>query len=384
MFGNKKQNNGGNGTSGSGITEAEVIAALSTVNDPELHRDLVSLNMIRDITIDGGHVGFTVVLTTPACPLKHVIQEDCERAINEAVPGVSKITIAWDAQVARDNRLTSQIDVGMRNAIAVGSGKGGVGKSTVAVNLAVALAEMGASVGLLDADVYGPNVPLMMGVSDARPVSRDGKRIQPIEAHGVKMISIGFLVDAKTPLVWRGPMLHGAIRQFLGDVDWDDLDYLIIDLPPGTGDVQLSLSQAIPLTGAVIVSTPQAVSQADVVKSIAMFQLEQIDVPVLGVIENMSGFIAPDTGILYDIFGSGGGKTVAEEMDVPFLGTIPIDPMVRVGGDAGIPIVVSHPDAPASIALRQIARELAAQVSVMNFNRPKQRMFQADPDLALN
>ena len=383
MFSRKKGDDG-NGTRQAGITEGEIVAALSTVNDPELHRDLVSLNMIRDITIDGGHVGFTVVLTTPACPLKHVIQEECERAINEGVPGVTKISIVWDAQVPRDNRLTSQIDVSMRNAIAVGSGKGGVGKSTVAVNLAVALAEMGASVGLLDADVYGPNVPLMMGVPDARPVSRDGKRIEPILAHGVKLISIGFLVDAKTPLVWRGPMLHGAIRQFLSDVDWDDLDYLIIDLPPGTGDVQLSLSQAIPLTGAVIVSTPQAVSQADVVKSIAMFQLEQIDVPVLGVIENMSGFVAPDTGTVYDIFGSGGGQTVAEEMDVPFLGTIPIDPKVRIGGDTGIPIVISDPDAPASVALRQIARELAAQVSVLNINRPTPRVFEADPDLALS
>ena len=378
----KKEDKSSNGNGG--IPEAAIVAALSTVNDPELHQDLVSLNMIKDIVIEGGHVTFTVVLTTPACPLKHVIQEDCERAINHAVPGVSKISIVWDAQVPRDNRLTSQIDVGMRNAIAVGSGKGGVGKSTLAVNLAVSLAEMGASVGLMDADVYGPNIPIMMGVTDARPVSRDGKRIEPIEAHGVKLISIGFLVDAKTPLVWRGPMLHGAIRQFLADVNWDDLDYLIIDLPPGTGDVQLSLAQAIPLTGAVVVSTPQAVSQADVVKSIAMFQLEQIDVPVLGVVENMSGFIAPDTGISYDIFGSGGGKTVAEEMDVPFLGVIPIDPNVREGGDSGVPIVVSNPDAPASIAIRKIAGELAAQVSVMNFNRPKERVFTADPDLMLN
>lgn len=364
------------------VTEEAVIAALSTVNDPELHRDLVSLNMIRDIEIQGSLVRFTVVLTTPACPLKNVIREDCERAVTQ-IAGVEQVEIDWDAQVPQDQRIASRIDVGVRNAIAVGSGKGGVGKSTVAVNLAVSLARLGARVGLLDADVYGPNVPLMMGVPDARPVSRDGKRITPIEAHGVKMISIGFLVDAKTPLVWRGPMLHGALRQFLSDVDWDELDYLIIDLPPGTGDVQLSLAQAMPLTGAIVVTTPQAVSQADVVKSIAMFQLEQIDVPVLGVVENMSGFIAPDTGQVYDIFGRGGGQTVAEEMDVPYLGAIPIDPAVREGGDEGTPIVLAHPEAPAAEALDGIAKDLAGKVSVLNIERPTPRTFQADPDLAI-
>ena len=364
------------------LTEEQVIAALSTVNDPEIHRDLVSLGMVRDIAIDGGAVRFTVVLTTPACPLKQTIEDDCRAAVG-AIEGVGSVTVDWDAQVPRDNRLTSQLNVGVRNAIAVGSGKGGVGKSSVAVNLAVALARQGASVGLMDADVYGPNVPMMMGVEGERPVSRDGKRIEPIEAHGVKMISIGFLVDAKTPLVWRGPMLHGAIRQFLGDVNWGDLDYLIIDLPPGTGDVQLSLTQAIPLTGAVIVTTPQAVSKADVVKSIAMFQLEQIDVPVLGVIENMSGFVAPDTGVVYDIFGRGGGPEVAEQMGIAFLGEVPIDPAMRICGDAGTPMLLTHPESPASIALDAIAHKLAAAVSVMNLNRPKPRNFQADPDLAI-
>jgi ATP-binding protein involved in chromosome partitioning len=253
----------------------------------------------------------------------------------------------------------------------------------VAVNLAVALAQQGATVGLLDADVYGPNVPMMMGVTGARPVSRDGKKIAPIERYGVAMMSIGFLVDAHQPLVWRGPMLHGAIRQFLGDVDWGDLDYLVIDLPPGTGDVQLSLAQAIPLTGALVVTTPQAVSMADVVKSIAMFQLEQIDVPVLGVVENMSGFVAPDTGKVYDIFGRGGGQLVAEQMGVPYLGEVPIDPDVRVAGDTGVPIVVSRPESPAALALTEVAQKLAAAVSVLNVNRPKERVFQPDPDLAL-
>ena len=373
MFGTSK---------GATVTEGDVIAALSTVHDPELHRDLVSLNMIRDIAIDGGHVSFTVVLTTPACPLKHVIQADCEKALMQ-IPGVEQVKVNWDAQVQRDNRLSSQVDVPVKNAIAVGSGKGGVGKSTVAVNLAVALARRGASVGLLDADLYGPNVPMMMGVTSEKPVSRDGKHIEPIEAHGVKLISIGFLVDEQTPLVWRGPMLHGAIRQFLGDVDWGELDYLIIDLPPGTGDVQLSLTQALQLTGAVVVSTPQAVSQADVVKSIAMFQLEQIDVPVLGVVENMSGFVAPDTGQSYDIFGAGGGRDVAEKMGVPFLGTVPIDPAVRVGGDEGTPIVVGAPDSPAATAIDEIAGQLAAAISVLNFSKPKERVFQADPDLSI-
>jgi ATP-binding protein involved in chromosome partitioning len=354
------------------VTEEQVIAALSKVNDPEIHRDLVTLGMIRDITIDGGAVGFTVVLTTPACPLKHQIEEDCRRAVG-AIPGVTDIALSWDAQVPRDSRLTSKLDIGVRNAIAVGSGKGGVGKSTVAVNLAVALARQGANVGLLDADVYGPNVPIMMGAADEKPVSRDGKRIEPIEAHGVKMMSIGFLVDAKQPLVWRGPMLHGAIRQFISDVNWGDLDYLIVDLPPGTGDVQLTLSQSLPMTGAVIVTLPQAVSRADVVKSIAMFQLEAVDVPVLGVVENMSG----------GIFGQGGGQMVAEEMGVPFMGAVPMDGDVCAAGDAGIPIVISHPDSLAARALTEIAGKLAATVSVLNVTRPKVRVFQADPDLAI-
>jgi len=373
MFGSSRNPN---------VTEEQVIDALRKVNDPEIHRDLVTLGMVRDIVIQAADVRFTVVLTTPACPLKAEIEADCKAAVG-AIEGVGSVTVEWDAEVPRDNRLTSELDVGVRNAIAVGSGKGGVGKSSVAVNLAVALARQGAKVGLMDADVYGPNVPMMMGVEGERPVSRDGKRITPIEAHGVKMISIGFLVDAKTPLVWRGPMLHGAIRQFLGDVDWVDLDYLIIDLPPGTGDVQLSLTQALPLTGAVIVTTPQAVSKADVIKSIAMFQLEQIDVPILGVVENMSGFVAPDTGKVYDIFGRGGGPEVSEEMGVPFLGEVPIDPLVRVCGDAGTPMVLEHPDSPASQAFEQIARKLAASISVMNLNRPKPRNFQADPDLAI-
>jgi len=363
------------------IDERDVLAALGKVIDPELHIDIVRAGMVKDLKVSGADVSLTVELTTPACPLKDKIEKDVNAAL-AAVPGIGKRNVNWGAQVRAAPAKTTMLPQ-VKNVVLVGAGKGGVGKSTVAVNLAVALARQGATVGLMDADLYGPNVPLMMGVTGARPVSRDGKKIEPIESHGVKLISIGFLVDAKQPLVWRGPMLHGAIRQFLGDVNWGDLDYLIIDLPPGTGDVQLTLTQALPLTGAVVVTTPQAVSMADVVKSIAMFQLEQIDVPVLGVVENMSGFVAPDTGKVYDIFGRGGGRLVAEQMGVPYLGEVPIDSDVRVAGDTGTPIVVSHPDSPAATALSGIAQRLAASISVLNVNRPKERVFAPDPDLAI-
>jgi ATP-binding protein involved in chromosome partitioning len=362
------------------VTEQQVIEALSKVDDPELNRDLVSLGMIRDVEVAGGDVSFTVVLTTPACPLKSQIQSDCETAVG-AIPGVERVHVSFDAQVRQDSRLGEQIEIGVRNAIAVGSGKGGVGKSTVSVNLAVALAKQGAAVGLMDADVYGPNIPMMMGVPHERPVSVDGEKIEPIMAHGVKLISIGFLVDDATPLVWRGPMLHGAIRQFLGDVNWGELDYLIIDLPPGTGDVQLSLTQAIPLTGAVVVTTPQAVSITDVMKSVAMFQLDQIRVPVLGVVENMSGFVAPDTGKRYDIFGTGGGQRIAERMGIELMGEVPIDPEVRESGDGGTPIVIADPESAAAQALTEIAGVLAGKVSVLNASRDAEPKFDADPDL---
>lgn len=362
------------------VTEDQVTAALSKVDDPEIKRDLVSLGMVRNIVIDGGTVSFTIVLTTPACPLRAQIEAEATAAVM-ALPGVVEVRIEWNAQVPRDSRLSNQIEIDVRNAVAVGSGKGGVGKSTVAVNLAASLMQQGAKVGLLDADVYGPNIPMMMGVMDVRPVSLDGKNIEPVVAHGVKLMSIGFMVDEKTPLVWRGPMLHQAIRQFLSDVCWGDLDYLIIDLPPGTGDVQLSLAQFLPLTGAVVVTTPQAVATSDVKKAVAMFQLEQIDVPVLGVVENMSGFVAPDTGKTYDIFGRGGGKLVAGEMHVPYLGEVPIDPEVRLSGDSGTPLVLSHPESPAAQALGRISQELAAQVSMINVRRPGNRQFRMDPDL---
>ncbi|MFQ5342119.1 MAG: Mrp/NBP35 family ATP-binding protein [Anaerolineae bacterium] len=350
---------------GSIVDESQVLQALGTVIEPELHRDLVTLNMVSDVQVDGGTVDFKITLTTPACPLQDLIERDAREAVMK-VPGVEVVNVRFDASVPRDNRLFDQIQLRVGNAVAVASGKGGVGKSTVAANLAVSIARDGASVGLLDADIYGPNIPLMLGAKGQRPRVMNEK-IQPVEAYGVKIMSMAFLVEEEQPIIWRGPMLHGAIRQFLTDVDWGELDYLIVDLPPGTGDAQLSLAQSLPLTGGVVVTTPQDVALADVIKGIAMFK--QLKVPVLGVIENMSYFIAPDTGNRYEIFGHGGGQKVAERMGVPFLGEIPIDPRVREGGDAGQPIVVAAPDSPAGQALRDIGQNLAAKISILHLTR---------------
>jgi ATP-binding protein involved in chromosome partitioning len=340
------------------VTKEAVTAALSQVQDPELHRDLVTLNMIRDIRIDGGRVSFTVVLTTPACPLKNQIESDVRQAVM-AVPGVEAVEIKMDANVPNDGRARGLLQLPIRNAIAVGSGKGGVGKSTVAVNLAVSLARSGARVGLLDADIYGPNVPTMMGV-DRLPPATEGK-LAPAETYGVKMMSIGFMVKPNQPLIWRGPMLHSAIRQFLTDVEWGELDYLVIDLPPGTGDASLSLAQSLPLSGAVIVTLPQQVSLDDARRSIEMFR--QLDVNVFGVVENMSYLELPN-GDRMDIFGTGGGQRLAEEAGVPFIGSIPMDPTVRQGGDAGQPVVISNPDSPVARALVSVAEDIAARISV--------------------
>lgn len=347
------------------IEESQVLEALSTVIEPELHRDLVTLDMVGDIEIDGGNVDFEITLTTPACPLRGQIEQEAREAVM-GIPGVESVNVRFDSSVPQDNRLFDQVQLRVRNAVAVASGKGGVGKSTVAANLAVAMAQDGAEVGLLDADVYGPNIPLMLGVANRQPRVINEK-IQPVEAYGLKVMSMAFLVSEEQPVIWRGPMLHGAIRQFLSDVDWGELDYLIVDLPPGTGDAQLSLSQSLPLTGGVMVTTPQDVALADVVKGIGMFR--ELKVPVLGVIENMSYFVAPDTGTQYDIFGQGGGRKVADRMGVPFLGEVPIDPRVREGGDTGTPIVVQAPDSPAGKALREIAQNLAAKISVLHFTR---------------
>lgn len=340
------------------VTEREVLAALGKVREPELHKDLVTLNMIRDLKVEGSKVSFTVVLTTPACPLKSRIEREAREAV-AALPGIDAVEIKMDANVPSDGRPRGSISLPIRNAIAIASGKGGVGKSTVAVNIAVVLARSGARVGLLDADIYGPNVPTMMGVS--RLPAPQNNRLIPAEAYGVKIMSIGFLVKPDQPLIWRGPMLHSAIRQFLSDVEWGELDYLVIDLPPGTGDAPLSLAQSLPLSGGLIVTLPQQVSLDDAIRGLEMFR--QLDVPVFGVVENMSYLELPD-GSRMDIFGSGGGERLAAQAGVPFIGAIPMDPIVRVGGDAGKPVTVSDPDSPAAIALEKITMDLAAKISV--------------------
>jgi ATP-binding protein involved in chromosome partitioning len=342
----------------SGITKEQVLLALSKVQDPELHRDLVSLNMIQDVVISGSEVSFTVMLTTPACPLKTRIEQDSRSAVL-AVPGVTRVQIKMSANVPSDGRSRGLVELPIRNAIAVGSGKGGVGKTTVAVNTAIVLAQMGARVGLLDADIYGPNVPMMMGVAHLPPPKEN--KLVPAEAYGVKVMSIGFLVKPDQPLIWRGPMLHSAIRQFLTDVDWGELDYLIVDLPPGTGDAALSLAQSLPLSGGVIVTLPQQVSLDDARRGLEMFR--QLEVPVLGVVENMSFLELPD-GTRMDIFGSGGGERLAKESGAPFLGSIPIDPTVRSGGDTGEPVTAVTPDSPVAKALCSVGMEIAARVSI--------------------
>jgi ATP-binding protein involved in chromosome partitioning len=340
------------------ITQADVLSALSKVNEPELHKDLVSLNMIRDLKIKGDKVSFTVVLTTPACPLKNQIEREARQAVSD-IPGVASVELKLDANVPSDGRTRGLLQLPIRNAIAVGSGKGGVGKSTVAVNIAVGLAQSGARVGLLDADIYGPNVPTMMGVQHL-PSQRENKLV-PAEAYGVKLMSIGFLVRPDQPLIWRGPMLHSAIRQFLTDVEWGELDYLIVDLPPGTGDAALSLAQSLPLSGAIIVTLPQQVSLDDARRSLEMFR--QLDVHIFGVVENMSFLELPD-GTKMDVFGTGGGERLARESGVPFIGAIPIDAAVREGGDSGKPVILTRPASPVAIALQSITQDIAARVSV--------------------
>ena len=340
------------------ITKEAILTALSKVQEPELHQDLVTLNMIRELEVQGDAVSFTVMLTTPACPLRGQIEKEARQAVM-SVDGVRTVDIKWDSDVPNDGRMRGLVNTPIRNAIAVGSGKGGVGKSTVSVNIAVALAQSGARVGLMDADIYGPNVPTMLGV-DRLPPPRE-KRLVPAQAYGIKMISMGLLVKPGQPLIWRGPMLNSAIRQFLGDVEWGELDYLIVDLPPGTADASLSLAQSLPLSGAVNVTLPQLVSLEDASRGLQMFRT--LEVPILGVIENMSYLDLPD-GTRMDIFGTGGGEQLAQATQTPFLGKIPIDQNVRIGGDSGKPIVVSHPDSAVAIALHEITQKLAAQISV--------------------
>jgi len=342
-------------------TEKDVLSALSKVQEPELRRDLVSLGMVKDITIDDGKVSLTIVLTTPACPLTEVIEKQARDAVMR-LRGVTEVSVKWESNVPNDERIMDRMNLPLRNTIAISSGKGGVGKTTVAVNLAVALAKMGAGVGLMDADVYGPNIPMMLGV-DRIPAPREGK-LTPAFAYGVRVMSMGFLVPPDQPVIWRGPMIHSAIRQFFSDVDWGELDYMVIDLPPGTGDAQLTLAQSVPLTGAIIVTTPQDVALGDAVKGLAMFRT--LEVPIIGIVENMGTFICPHCGQPTDIFGTGGGVRMAQRLGVPFLGSVPMDPRVRDGGDNGQPIVVIDPEGPAGKALQQISRDVAARISVIN------------------
>jgi ATP-binding protein involved in chromosome partitioning len=340
------------------LSREAVLAALSKVQEPELHQDLVSLGMIRDLVIDDGVINFTIMLTTPACPLKGQIEKEARAAV-EALSGVKKTSIKLESTVPNDGRMRGLVNTSIRNAVAIASGKGGVGKSTVSVNVAIALANQGAKVGLMDADIYGPNIPTMMGVLEMPAPT--GEQLNPAIAYGVKFMSMGFMVKPGQPLIWRGPMLNSAIRQFLSDVDWGDLDYLIIDLPPGTGDASLSLAQALPLRGVVIVTLPQQVSLDDASRGLEMFRT--LNVPILGVVENMSYLTLPD-GSKMDVFGQGGGEALARHYQVPFLGGIPMDPEVRVGGDNGKPVVVTQPDSDAARALISVAEQIAAKISI--------------------
>jgi ATP-binding protein involved in chromosome partitioning len=342
------------------ISEAAVLDALRHVQEPELGGDLVSRNMVRDLRIDGSAVAFTIELTTPACPLKDEIEADVRTKL--APIGVSAIDITWGATVRRAAPAQpQQLVPGVKNIIAVASGKGGVGKSTVSVNLAVALAQSGASVGLLDADITGPNIPLMLGV-DGQPKASPANKILPLERYGVKVISIQFFVPEGQPIVWRGPLVGGAIQQFLRDVDWGELDYLVIDLPPGTSDAQLTLAQAVPISGTVLVTTPQEVSLQDVAKALAM--LKRMSVPIVGIVENMSAFACPHCGELTEIFGRGGGERFATDNGIEFLGAVPLDITVRQGGDAGVPAVAQREPGPAARALSRLASIVAARMSV--------------------
>jgi ATP-binding protein involved in chromosome partitioning len=345
----------------------KILEVLRPVQDPELRKSLVELNMIRNVQVKDTKISFTLVLTTPACPLREFIVDDCKRALKKEFPQITDIDVEVTAETPQQKSLPDRTGVnGVKNIVAISSGKGGVGKSTVAVNVAVSLAKLGAKVGLLDADIYGPNDPAMLGLSDAEikvQQSAQGDILEPAFNYGVKLVSMAFLIDKDQPVIWRGPMLNGIIRQFLYQVNWGELDYLIVDMPPGTGDAQLTLAQAVPMAGAVIVTTPQNVALLDSRKGLKMFQ--QLGVNVLGIVENMSYFIPPDAPEKqYDIFGSGGGEKTAKELEIPLLGCIPLEIDLRKGGDQGIPIVISDENSPSAKALIDIAKAIAAKVSI--------------------
>jgi len=346
------------------ITEEGVLKALSAIEDPDLHKDIVTLGFVQNIKIQNSKVAFDIVLTTPACPVKDQMQNEANRIVG-SLPGVSSVDVNMTSSVTSGQSSVKENYIPeVKNTIAVSSGKGGVGKTTVSVNLAVALSEIGAKVGLLDADIYGPNVPMMMGVKHPPAGGQKEQRIPPAQNYGVKIMSIGFFVPEDTPIVWRGPMIHGAIQQFLRDVEWGALDYLIVDLPPGTGDAQLSIAQLVPMTGAIIVTTPQDVALLDSKRGLAMFQ--KVHVPLLGIIENMSYFLCPHCHDRSEIFSYGGGRKAAEKLGIPFLGEIPIETSVRIGGDEGRPILIAEPKSEISELYRKLAGTVAAQISIQN------------------
>ncbi len=361
------------------MTEAAILNALSNVQEPDLGKDLVTLNMVKDIQINDNNVSFTIVLTTPACPMKDMMRTASENAVKLLVNKEANVTVNFTSNTSTTRKDNQQVLSGVKNIIAVVSGKGGVGKSTVSANLALALAEGGATVGLMDADIYGPSVPIMFGVRGERPMMKEvnGKgMIVPLEKYGIKLMSIGLLVDEKNAVVWRGPMASSAIRQFVTDVDWGELDYLVIDMPPGTGDIHLTLMQTVPVTGVVIVTTPQNVALADAKKGIAMFGQAQINVPIIGLVENMAYFTPaelPDNK--YYLFGKDGGKNLAEEYDLPFLGQIPLVQNIREGGDAGIPAMAGS-DELSKAALRSFAANAVRNIAIRNASIPQTKPVQ--------
>ena len=349
------------------IAPAQVLDALKVVQDPDLHRDIVSLGFIKDLKVDGGRVAFTIELTTPACPVKDLMRDQARAAVTQ-ISGVTAVDVQMSARVreAVGPDAGRAAVSGVKNVIAVGAGKGGVGKTTVAVNLAIALSKCGSKVGIIDGDIYGPNVPIMLGMKTQ--LTTDGKKIVPAEKYGLQVMSMGFLTGDDAPIIWRGPMLHGALQQFFREVRWAELDYLVIDLPPGTGDVALSLSQTVPVAGAIVVTTPQQVSLADSRRAVAMYK--KLNIPTLGIIENMSYFACPECRHESDIFGRGGGERMAAELKIPFLGRIPIYQPIREGSDVGIPLLISEPESPAAVAFMSAAERAAAQISIASYQRP--------------
>jgi ATP-binding protein involved in chromosome partitioning len=350
------------------VQERDVLAAMSTVMDPDLNTDVVKAGMVKDLKIDGASVSLRIELTTPACPMKEKIKGDAEKAL-QAIAGVQKVTVEVTSRVraAPMGQSKDALLPHVKNVILVGAGKGGVGKSTVALNLACALSRHGAKVGLLDADFYGPSVPVMTGIK-RKPVSQDGKLLEPLEAHGLKIMSIGFLVEADQALIWRGPMVHGALMQLVRDVNWGELDYLVLDLPPGTGDVPLTVAQQVRAAGAVLVTTPQDVALADVIRAKQMF--DKLHIPILGIVENMTEFICPHCGKGTHIFDQGGGRKAADLMAMTFLGGIPLQLKIREGGDRGLPVTVGFPEGKEAAAFMEISAKIAARISQENAKTP--------------